>query len=270
VVDTSAERKRLEFGDIVVVGGGCYGGYYVRQLGRAAAADAIRWRRLLVVDRDPQCLVAREPNAGVPVHPMPPARIVPSEWGAFFDGWIPLRESTGPDAIVPSPLMPHLLVEYLARRAAQRWPGRRVARVPLAGEIGTPWERAAPDATTYVSHATWTCPINCVEPAICPHTKEVRDWTMPDTLAAWAEIRRAAGETMLGPFTFHCTHRSYGVGMIDKAPIREADQIITNAANAEGAGTLRAVVATASHCHGAVSMLEIGPPVAPSPHATRR
>jgi hypothetical protein len=256
---TSSERGALEFGDIVVVGGGCYGAYYVRQLARAAAARAVRWRRLLVVDRDPRCVVARETPSAMPRHRMPPARIVPSEWGKFFDGWIPLRESAGRDAIVPSPLMPHLFFEYLQRRALCRWPGRTVVRSAPGAEVGTPWERASPDGTTYVSHATWTCPINCIEPDLCPHTRDVRDWTMPASLAVWTELRRSVGESLLGPFTFHCTHRAYGVGMVDKAPIREAD------ARIEAVGEhapVRAVVATASHCHGAVSVLDIGPPVA--------
>ena len=47
------------YGTIIVVGGGCYGSYYVRQLGRAAAAGAIACKRLVVVDRDPECRVGR-------------------------------------------------------------------------------------------------------------------------------------------------------------------------------------------------------------------
>lgn len=47
------------YGTIVVCGGGCYGGYYVRQLARARTAGAIRFERLVVVDRDPGCRVAQ-------------------------------------------------------------------------------------------------------------------------------------------------------------------------------------------------------------------
>src|SRR3954468_6789507 len=62
-------------GTIVVVGGGCYGSYYVRQLSRAADAGALSWERLVVVDRDPECRVARAKagatagtGAGAPPH----------------------------------------------------------------------------------------------------------------------------------------------------------------------------------------------------------
>ncbi len=63
--DESAERPiatsgvaRSRYGTIVVVGGGCYGSYYVRQLGRASRAGALEWERLLVVDKDQRCAVA--------------------------------------------------------------------------------------------------------------------------------------------------------------------------------------------------------------------
>ena len=46
------------FRDIVVVGGGCYGSFYAGQLTAARARDAITYRRVIVVDRNPRCAVA--------------------------------------------------------------------------------------------------------------------------------------------------------------------------------------------------------------------
>jgi hypothetical protein len=45
--------------------------------------------------------------------------------------------------------------------------------------------------------------------------------------------------------------------MVDAAPIRDAERAIMAAGEA---GPVRALVATASHCHGAAAMLAIGPP----------
>lgn len=254
--DRFAERKAAEFGDIVVVGGGCYGSYYVRQLGRAAAAGAIRWKRVLVVDRDATCLVAREPREAEAAHSLAAPELVATAWDTFFDAWLPAGAAAAPHAIVPSPLMPHVFHDYLARRVARAWPGRALSREPVPPGVGAPWERIAPDGTAYVSHATWTCPVNCVEPHICPHTRDVRSWTLPDTIASWVDAQRAAGNPLVGPFTFHCTHRAYGVGMIDRAPIARAEAAIMDAAER---GPVRAVIATASHCHGAVAVLSVGP-----------
>ena len=241
---------RREYGAIVVIGGGCYGSYYVRQLHRGRAAGAIAWRRLVVVDRDAACAVT---HAGQELE------LVHSEWNAFLDRYLaPAAEDpalVAQDAIVPSPLMPHLALDWLERRAGARWNGRRVARVPLSVAPPTPWERAGGDGTHYVSFATWMCPVNCIEPARCPHTRGDRSWTLPQAVADYVASRRASGEHLGGPLVFHCTHRAYGVGMIDVADIVAADAAIAAAA---ANGPAEFLVGTMSHCHGALGRLVIG------------
>ena len=117
----------------------------------------------------------------------------------------------------------------------------------------TPWERAAPDGVHYVSFATWMCPINCIEPATCPHTKGPRDWTMPATIRQYAER-----ENLAGPALFHVTHRAYGVGMLNVADVLAADALVQEAASDRKADVL---IGTVSHCHGALAVLSIGEPV---------
>jgi hypothetical protein len=117
-----------------------------------------------------------------------------------------------------------------------------------------PWERAAPDGTHYVSFATWMCPINCIEPDICPHTKGERDWSLAPTLTKYAETLRGASGAPPLAFFFKCTHRAYGVGMVDVASLVRANAAI-GAAGARGA--VDALVGTVSHCHGAVSWLRV-------------
>src|SRR5215210_4249908 len=113
-------------GEVVIVGGGCYGTFYVGQLLRARSRGAAHWRRLLVVDRDPACRAAVGARAeGV--------ELVVEEWGAFFDRYFAKASpaADAPDAIVPSPLMPHLMYEWLLRRAQTRWPGREISTRPV-------------------------------------------------------------------------------------------------------------------------------------------
>ena len=248
-----AGSERRDYGTIVVCGGGCYGSYYVRQLGRAAERGILRWRALLVVDRDPRCRVALERT---------PARLVAEEWGDFFDAYLG-RAADAPgtsdlDAIVPSPLMPHLMYEWLVRRARRRWPHRTVETRPLPAPPPTPWERASPDGTHYASFATWMCPVNCVEPARCPHTRGPRDWSMPAALRGWLDERRRAGEAVLGPAVLHCVHRAFGVGMFDTVEVLAADRLVSDAGTR---GPAEVLVGTVSHCHGALNLLGLGPPV---------
>jgi hypothetical protein len=237
---------RHAYDDIIVVGGGCYGSYYVEQLRRARAAGAIDVRRVRVVDRNAECAVARTPTD---------AELVVAEWTTFFEDYLGASSEETRDAIVPSPLMPHLMYGWLLERARKRWPDRSVETVPLAVEPGTPWSRSAPDATHYVSYATWECPINCVEPRLCPHTRGERSWTMPDAARDIVERAAEAGGDLQGPVIFHCTHRAFGVGMFDTRDVVTADEFVRTAAAESAADVL---VGTVSHCHGALNVLRVG------------
>jgi hypothetical protein len=243
-------RAPQAFGTIIVVGGGCYGSYYVRQLVRAAQADAIHAERVVVVDRDPSCRV----NAEIAQDEASPLAIdvVVTEWRAFFDEYLSNAaarpSSTGSDAIVPSPLMPHLMGEWLVSRARSRF-GERVSTQPFDSVPDVPWERAGDDGTHYVSYATWMCPVNCVEPRVCPHTRDVRSWSMPDSVANHA---RTAPDTESA--VLFCRHRAYGVGMFDTAEVLDADRRIAAAGER---GNSDVIIGTVSHCHGALTRLVI-------------
>jgi hypothetical protein len=257
-------RATQRFGTIVVVGGGCYGSYYVRQLARAERAGALAWDSLVVVDRDPDCAVAHlseqklQEQQEWEERPSSLALDV-REWTEFFRGYLgraaarPLEH--GHDAIVPSPLMPHLMADWLVDRARARWPGRDVHTAPLASPPRVPWQRAAEDGTHYVSFAEWMCPINCIEPARCPHTRGERSWSLPPALVAYAESERTAGRPVEGPFVFHCAHRAFGVGMLDVRDVIAADAAISERGG-QGAATF--LVGTASHCHGALRRIVLG------------
>lgn len=255
---TSAAEARPKapqhYGTIAVVGGGCYGRYYVRQLRRAAAAGAITWTRLVVVDHNSKCAVTQEPDLWVPFGGLPVPELVVQPWREYFETAI--AEAVDTDAIVPSPLMPHLMVEWLMLRIQRRWPDRQVGLRALAAPLETPWEMPNGDAPHYASYATWTCPVNCIEPARCPHTKGPRDWSMPELAARYVAQRQVAGDALDGPLVFHCEHRTYGVGMFDTRVVRDAGTRVE--ASAER-GAAEFLVGTVSHCHGAFARLVIGP-----------
>ena len=249
---------RAQYGTIVVVGGGCYGTFYVRQLGRAARAGVLGWDRIVVIDRNPDCGITQTELLVDSPGGFPEPHLVVSEWMAFFadylSRWASASDSTGTDAIVPSPLMPHLMYDWLRDRARARWPGRAVDTRPLSEPPPVPWQRASPDGTHYVSFAEWICPVNCIEPERCPHTRGPRTWTMPRAVSGFVDAERGRGRNIDGPLIFHCTHRAYGVGMIDTALVVAADQAVSKYA-ADGAAEI--LVGTVSHCHGALNILAI-------------
>jgi hypothetical protein len=236
-----------DYGTITIVGGGCYGSFYLRQLARARAAGALTWRRVVVVDRDPAC------RAATMIGDAADAELAVAEWTPYFRRYLDASEVSTDDAIVPSPLMPHLMYEWLHDRARERWPDREISTRPLPSAPPTPWERAAPTGIHYVSFATWMCPINCIEPATCPHTRGPRTWTMPAAVRDYV-----AAERLAGPAIFHVTHRAYGVGMLDVRDVVAADALVRDAARDGPAAVL---VGTVSHCHGALAVLSISAPV---------
>jgi hypothetical protein len=241
----------VELRDVAIVGGGCYGTFYAGQLIRAAERGRARYRRLLVVDRDPACRFAVEIGSGAD------RELVVADWGEFFDRWLdrPGPDAEPGDAIVPSPLMPHLMYHWLVRRARARWPGRPVGQRPLTVPIGTPYDSAGPDGTRYISFADWLCPTHCVEPAVCPVTRAPRTWEMSEAMERL--VRRLDRETATaGPALFVCRHRVFGVGMFDTAAVLEGDRLVAEAG--AGAAEVDVLVGTVSGCHGAVGLLHLG------------
>jgi hypothetical protein len=248
--DDSIQR----YGTIIVVGGGCYGNYYVRQLSRALNAGALAVQRVLVVDHDVNCAVARDLSASAGALPV---EVVVEDWTRFFAGYlagaVESPERHRGDAIVPSPLMPHLMGEWLVTCARAQFGDRVVADQPFEHLPDVPWSRAGEPGTHYVSFATWTCPINCVEPRTCPHTRDTRTWSLPVRLGEFASEHAAAGRQVVVA-TLFCRHRSYGVGMFDTAEVIDAHRRIMAAGER---GSAEVVIGTVSHCHGALSRLVI-------------
>lgn len=245
-------RAVHEFERIVVIGGGCYGSWYTQQILRARAAGALHVREIVVVDRNPNCKVLGARDTGE--FGDAPVAVVTSTWSDYLTGWLSgdAHDFTR-DALVPSPLMPHLLLDWLVERARERGPERNVRVEPLNRAPRIPWERAAPDGRHYVSFAEWLCPTNCVEPALCPATGGPRSWSMPPAISAYVDAQPSS-QPLAGPVLFHCVHRTHGVGMIDARAIGDANERI---ASWSRSGATRVLVGTVSHCHGALGVLAI-------------
>ena len=83
---------------------------------------------------------------------------------------------------------------------------------------------------------------------------------MPVAARAYIAEAEASDRPLVGPLLFHCEHRAYGVGMFDARAAVDADATLSAAVEAASPGeTVRALVASVSHCHGAWSGMEIGP-----------
>lgn len=238
--------------DVAIIGGGCYGRFYAGQLEAACRKGRLTVRRVLVVDHDPQCRSARE------LAPFPGREIVVAEWGRFLREFLeaPPPDAGEPDdAVVPTPLMPHLMASWLLDTAQERWPGREARLASPELPLGTPYDALGPDGTRYVSFADWICPTHCVEPLTCPMIRAPRTWEMGDTLVQYVE-RLDRSRPTRGPALFTTRHHAFGVGMFGAAEIRASRREVEEAGRPGHA--VDVVVGTISACHGAASLLRLG------------
>jgi hypothetical protein len=215
---------------LVVVGGGCFGCYHARQLLKAVRRGGLRGERLLVVDRSPSCPASRE-FAGAPE-----VSVVVADWLAFLRSWLAGGEAGPEDRVIPAPLAPHLLWEWLAGELGAE-------PVSAPGGWRLPYEVVGGSGERYLSAAGWTCPATCVEPAHCPALHGPRDWDLADV------IEERARDLGYRPAVFRCVHLAQGVG-----GVRVGELLAARDGAREGQ---RVLVATSSRCHAAVGALRI-------------
>jgi hypothetical protein len=224
---------------IVVIGGGTIGAATVRQLRRAIAAGRLQTERVVVVDRDPACAAGRTGD--------PRVAVVVAEWSAWLER--DLDRFGEDDHLVPYHWAPHLLLGWLesvARRA-----GGEAVRGADVPPLGVPFEQATRDSGRALSYATWTCPTTCIEPALCPHTRGPKDWSLCGDLEG--SDRLAGSDERI---VFRCLHLVYGVGTV---PLRDVLHAGRRVAAAAPLGPRRYLVATSSHCHALAATLTVAP-----------
>jgi len=228
----------------VVVGGAEIGAATVRRLLRATDVGPLETDRIVIVDRDPACLAARIAD--------PRASLVAAEWSDWLDDHL---GHLGPaDQFVPYHWAPHLLSDWLARQAEHA--GATTARGGQVPPHHVPVDRPTAGGDRALSFATWICPPTCIEPALCPHTRGPKDWSLAGVLAS------PHGEDSFdGRIVFRCLHLVWGVGTVPVADILAArDRIHAGVRE----GPRRYLVATSSHCHALATVLEVAP-ARPSP-----
>ena len=194
----------------------------------------------MVVDRDPACRAARIDD--------PRVRFLRVDWATGLDALF--REAGTADHFVPYHWSPHLLCDWLAREVARA--GGTARRGGDVSPHGTPVDRPTRDGDRALSYATWVCPPTCIEPALCPHTRGAKDWSLAGDLE-----ERRRGDPFDGRIVFRCLHLVWGVGTVPMAAILSArDRLLEGL----GRGPRSWLVATSSHCHALATVLRVEPP----------
>ncbi len=211
----------------------------MRRLFRAEAAGKLTFGRIVVVDRDPACAAASLAS--------PRVRLEVASW----DQWLAenLSRSGMGDHLVPYHWAPHVLLDWLAADLARHGVTLRRTGEALDPPVRPPVLRETRAGDLAMSYAEWLCPPACIEPALCPHTRGPKSWSL-------------AGELARAPrsFVFPCLHLAYGVGTIPLSAIFAVrDHFVEAVRRGEvGQGT-SAWVSSASHCHGLGAKVSLQP-----------
>ena len=236
----------------ILIGGGCFGSHHLRQLEKGRAKGRIGPDdRIVVVDRNPACRVIRE----LAEAPNPHVRVLRSDWLTYYCAAIDGLPAE--DEIVPAPFAPHLAAEWLLWSLQQHLGPAAVARVPFADAFGgLPYEALGPSGDRFISAAGWVCPPNCRAPRKCPAILAPRTWDLNDTIRAFAA---AHADRYLPPVIFNTLYRTTGIETILADTFRRLrDDVLALAQQGEIAGK-QLIIATASPCHGATTLVEFAP-----------
>ena len=231
----------------IVIGGGCYGSFYARQLIRAADADAIPQPEIIVVDHNAAPRVSSEINDTR-------VRVVREDWDDFFDHYMTALRTDSDDQIVPPPFTPHLALRWLLRALPAANSRLHWSVQPFGSLPTTPFVHQSDNGTLNASHADWLCPVHCIEPEICPHTRDTRTWDMAETVRAFAHTLGGKRQDIDQIHLFQCLHRTHGVGTYPAAAVKTAFQELAAAKPLDK--PLFAIVGTVSRCHGTMHLLK--------------
>jgi hypothetical protein len=204
-------------------------------------------RTVRIVDPDPACEAGRfvGDHGGLRV-------------SLDAEAWVPwlaahMGELAPSDQVVPYHFAPHIFRDWLEGEVVSAG-GRVVHEAVPRQEL--PFERVTAAGDRALSYATWICPPTCIEPALCPHTRGPKDWSLAGRLSAPGNGT---------PLVFPCLHFVYGVGTVSAGDLLAArDRLVREL----GALPRLYLVATASHCHALSSMIRVDRPGYTAPRRT--
>jgi hypothetical protein len=203
------------------------------------------------MDRNPACAAAAEP-----------VTIELGDWDETLDRLLASDEGARGDWLVPAPLTPHLFAGWLARELATLGDVRAV-EPPLLPD--TPFARATAGRLVF-SFAEWRCPTHCIEPALCPATRQPKSWDLGRELVSYAMRLRESGiEPLAGPFVARLAPIARGVSGFPLSDwARAARRVRALLTGPRPRSHAYVLAATASSCHGAASLLRVEKKKAPA------
>lgn len=171
----------------------------------------------------------------------------------LLDCALGLRSFDHADSIIPDHTAKHILLMAYMDITREILPEAHVELAPLELNLTTPFmHKSDNNAIWAMSHATWMCPPDCDEPAVCPHIQNSRTWDFFDSLEKVLKKTRDLNAANPENLVYHygCTPIFAEIAHIPLKTI--VDDLKDYVQKLKNGVRQPVVVATHSHCHAIV------------------
>lgn len=234
----------LHYHTIYILGGHKLSFLYYEKILRAQTETLLTFENIYLIDADDTCYAQQNlPDKSHFIHKSP---------ADFIYDYLTDSKSYHPqDTLIPDHTAKHVMLQAAFKWMERSLPNLKIQLTPIVSDFNPPFiYKSENDALLAVSYATWTCPPDCDEPKICPHTQSQRTWDFD------REIQNKFGsqpDTLL--LQFCCSILAYEVAQIPMMTVvknfSELSYALQNQTHRQF------IVATNSHCHGILGQFEV-------------
>ncbi len=158
------------------------------------------------------------------------------------------------DAIIPDHTAKHVMLQVFMDLARKE--SFTPVLNPINLDIQTPYLNKLEEESIWaMSYATWTCPMYCDEPEVCPHTKKKRDWEMGEICSYEPTSPRTYDKQSTNCYSFSCEPLVDEIVFIPMESITNQIQDFQKKLKKEPPKEV--FVFTHSHCHGILGKFKI-------------
>lgn len=217
---------------------------YDEKIRRGREAGLVAFERVFFVDDKVDAAAARSC----------PDRLIAKSPSVFLNDYAVVKAADAKDdLLIPDHTAPHVMLRVFMDLAASELPSAGIALSPIRSSFSTPFLHQSQDNAIWaVSYATWTCPLECEEPGVCPHIQDKRSWDFDHSLAQLISAEPGIADEKI---LISCRQFVNAVACIPMVEI-----VTKMAAFAQRLRThppASVLVATHSHCHGILGKFEI-------------
>ncbi|MCP5464475.1 MAG: hypothetical protein H7A33_05560 [Deltaproteobacteria bacterium] len=238
-------QEKSSYRHVLVLGGHKLATSYAHKITQAKSKGALFYHDLTLVDPKANCEASKTKFAQ-------DVGIKTQSYADAIAQAIKAPNLNDEDILIPDHTAKHVLLQ-LYINVAKEQSGKEPSLAKITKKPDTPFSYQSEDQTVLaLSFATWTCPADCDEPAICPHTKSTRDWEMADKISDLKKILLSKESKAL----FHSYACPSFYEEICHIPLTLIRDRVAELKTHLSKNQAPVYVATHSHCHGIVGGIE--------------